>query len=195
MVAPLDGRYSFDKYHAPRERYESNVTMECNTMTDSRLTLIALRSTLLGALLIGFASMAVAQKTKTPVGPPVTTQGTMKSSPKADKGQDVAASKRADARDGKAVRATDKLQNKEQRTALKAARGEPKALLKGIKLTPAEKNAQKAIAKRHSDEFNEIEKQARVGEKAGQADPSVAARVQALRSHQREEMRSALTPA
>lgn len=145
-------------------------------MTTSRLTLIALRSTLLGALLIGFASMAVAQKTK-----PVTTQGTIKSSPKADKGQ--------------AVRATDKLQNKEQRTALKAARGEPKALLKGIKLTPAEKNAQKAIAKRHSDEFNEIEKQARVGEKAGQADPSVAARVQDLRRHQREEMRSALTPA
>src|SRR5665647_687725 len=131
-------------------------------MTMSRLTLTAIRSTLLGALLVGFATMAIAQKTKPPVGPPLTTQGTMKSSPKAEKGQDMAESKRAEARDDKAVRATDKLQNKEQRTALRAARSEPKALLKGIKLTPEEKNAQKAIEKRYSGEFNEIEKQARI---------------------------------
>lgn len=164
-------------------------------MTTSRVTLTAIRSTLIGALLIGFATMAIAQGTKPPEGPPRMTKGTMKSSPQAEKGQAVAGSKRAAARLDKAERSDDKLQNKEQRTALKAARGEPKALLKGIKLTPAEKNAQKAIAKRHSDEFNEIEKQARVGEKAGQADPSVAARVQDLRRHQRAEMRSALTPA
>jgi aminopeptidase N len=152
-------------------------------MTMSRLTLAAFRSTLLGALLVGLATMAVAQTTKPPVGTPLTTQGTMKSSAKAEKGQD------------KAVRATDKLQNKEQRTALKAARGEPKALLKGIKLTPAEKNAQKAIQKRYTDQFNEIEKQARIGEKAGQADPSVAARVEDLRRRQRAEMRGGLMPA
>lgn len=52
-------------------------------MTTSRLILAAVRSTLLGALLVGIATMAIAQGTKPPVGPPLTTKGTMTSSRKA----------------------------------------------------------------------------------------------------------------
>lgn len=164
-------------------------------MTTSRLTLMAIRSTVLGALLVGFASMAIAQGTKPPAGPPLTTKGTLKSSPKAEKGQEMAESKRAEARREKAERSGDKLQNKEQRTALKIARNEPKALLKGIKLTPAERTSLKAIEKRYSGEFRELERQARIGEKAGQADPSVASRVHELRTRERAEMRAGLPAA
>ena len=164
-------------------------------MAHERWILIALRSTVIGALLVGFTSLAIAQKPKPPVGPPVTTQGTMKSSPKADKGQATAESKRAEARERKAAKGADKLQNLEQRTALKVARGEPKALLKGIKLGKVERKSQKAIEHRYSAEIKEIAAQARIAEKAGQADPSVVARLEALRARERAELRAGLTPA
>lgn len=161
-------------------------------MTTTRLTLMAIRSTVLGALLVGFASMAIAQGTKPPAGPPRTTKGTLTSSPRAEKGQEMAESKRVEARREKAERAGDKLQNEEQRTALKVARNEPKALLKGIKLTPAERTSLKAIEKRYAVQLKDLEKQARIAEKAGQADPSVASRIHELRTRERAEVRGGL---
>ena len=57
-------------------------------MTVTRYTILAIRTTTLGALLVGFTAVAGAQKTKpTQGGPPITTQGAIKSNPKADKGQ------------------------------------------------------------------------------------------------------------
>lgn len=164
-------------------------------MTKAHLTLVAFRTTVLGALLAGFATLAVAQKTKPPVGPPLTTKGAVQSSPKAEKGQDMAASKRATARARKAEQGADNLRNKEQRAALKVARGEPKALLEGITLAKAERKFQKAIQKRYSGEIKEIATQARIAEKAGQADPSVVSRIEALCARERAEMRARLTPA
>jgi hypothetical protein len=164
-------------------------------MTRSRLTKITVRTAALGALLAGFGSLALAQKVKPPVGPPSTTTGTVQSSPKAEKGQTNAEAKRTDAQDKKALKNADKLQNKEQGAALKSARNEPKALLKGIKLTSTEKASTKAIETRYAGELQEIEKQARIAEKAGQADPSVASRIDALRARERTELRNGLTPA
>jgi len=161
-------------------------------MTRSRLTQFATRTAALGVLLAGCAGVALAQKAKPPLGPPVTTQGAVKSNPNADKGQATAESKRIAARDRKAAKAADKLQNTEQRSALKDARSEPKALLKGIALTKAERKSMKAIEKRYAGEFKVIEQQARIAEKAGQADPSVASRVEDLRMRERAELRAAL---
>ncbi len=164
-------------------------------MTTSRLILIALRTTVLGALLAGFATLAVAQKPKPPAGPPVITQGTVKSNPKADKGQATAEAQRAEARDDKAVRARDKARNQAQRTALKAARSEPKALLRGIKFEAGERESRKAIEKRYSDELKELRKLTREAEKEGRTDILLTVRIDELRLRERAELRRALTPA
>ena len=164
-------------------------------MTNSRLILIASRTTVLGALLAGFATLAVAQKPKPPVGPPVITQGTVKSNPKADKGQAMAEAQRAEARDDKAVRAADKARNQAQRTALKAARNEPKALLKGIDFAPGERQSLKAIEKRYADELKQLRKLTREAEQEGRTDLLLTVKIDELRLRERAELRRALTPA
>lgn len=164
-------------------------------MTNSRLLLIASRTTVLGALLAGFATLAVAQKPKPPAGPPLITQGTMKSNPNANKGQAIAEAQRAEARDDKAVRASDKARNRDQRVALKTARHEPKALLRGIKFTPGERKSHKAIEKRYADELKDLRKLTRQAEQEGRTDLHLTVRIDELRLRERAELRRALTPA
>lgn len=147
-----------------------------------RVRNLAIRATVLGALAATTAGVAVAQKVK-PAGPPVVTQGGVKSNPHADKGQATAEAARAEARE-----------NKAERSALSAARGEPKSLLKGISLTKAEKKTTKDIEKRYADQFKDLEKAEKVGEKAGTADVALNARIDALRAQERAELRAALTP-
>ena len=84
-------------------------------MTRTRWTLLAARSTVLGGLLIGFATLAIAQQSK-PAGPPISSKGAVMSSPKADKGQATAEAKRTAAADRKVAKNADKLQNTEQRS-------------------------------------------------------------------------------
>jgi len=162
-------------------------------MTSAQLMAIAFRTTVAGALFVGAASLAIAQQVKPPKGPPRTTTGTMKSSPKAEQGQATAEAKRAEARERKAVKNIDRLQNKEQRSALAAARSEPKALLKGLTLSTAARAHLLVTRKQYVGDLRDLESQARIAEKAGQADPSVVARIEELRRRERAEMRAALT--
>jgi hypothetical protein len=152
-------------------------------MNASRLKNIAIRTTMLGALLASTAGVAVAQQKAKQQGPPVTTKGTVKSNPKADKGQATAEAARANAREEKA-----------EKSALSAARGEPKSLLKGIKMTEAEKKATGDIEKRYADQFKDLKKSDKAADKAGTPDAAYLAKIDALRLQERAELRAALTP-
>ena len=164
-------------------------------MTNFRLANIAIRTTALGALLAGFATVAAAQKEKHPAGPPATTMGTMKSNPKAAKGQTTAEAKRTDARDDKAGKDADKTEDRAQRSALNGARSDPKGLLKGIKLSSSEKKSVKATEKRYADQFKALKKQGDAAEKSGHPDLTIAGKIAALRVSERAELRAALSPA
>lgn len=164
-------------------------------MTTSRLTQIAIRTTALGTLLAGFASVAVAQKAKHGGGPPLTTQGTIKSDRHADKGQDKAESKREDARDDKAERSKDNDDDRGERAESKSGRSQSKALLKGIELTSQERKSMKEIEKRYADERKDLRKQAHAADKAGHPDATIAAKMDALRMRERGELRAGLTSA
>lgn len=152
-------------------------------MKVTRLQTMAIRALVLGAIVAGTAGVAVAQKVK-PAGPPVSTKGAVKSNPKADKGQATAAAARADARDRKA-----------EKSAVQSARHEPKSLLKGIKLTDAEKQSTRDIEKKYDAQFKEMEKADKVADKAGTPDASFVAKMDVLRMQERAELRAALTPA
>lgn len=146
-----------------------------------RLQQFAIRATTLGALLTGAAGVSLAQKTK-PAGPPVTTQGSVKSNPKADKGQATAEAARVDARDDKVVK-----------SALHAARDQSKSLLKGMKLTKAERTVTHDIEKKYADQYKDLEKADKAAEKAGAPDAALIAKIDALRLQERAELRAALT--
>ena len=161
-------------------------------MTISRSTRNAVRMTVLGALFAGFATLGIAQQARPAQGPPITTKGATQSSPKADKGQATAQARRIDARQRKAVKNADRLRNKEQQTALKLARAEPRALRRGIRVGPEQWTALNRIEKRYFGELTALEAQARVAERAGQADPSVVARIEEMRRRERAEMRGIL---
>jgi Spy/CpxP family protein refolding chaperone len=77
---------------------------------------------------------------------------------------------------------------------MSSARGEPKSLLKGIKLTDAEKKATGDIEKRYADQFKDLEKADKASDKAGTPDAALIARIDALRLQERADLRAALTP-
>ena len=163
-------------------------------MTRSHLMRIAMRTTTLGAFLAGFATVALAQQKTKPVSvPPVTTKGAIKSSPSADKGQATAESKRTDAAADKTARAADKVEDKAERMALKEAKTEPEHVLKGIKLTGAEKKAVNTIEKKFSAEIKDAEKAEDAAEKAGHPDATFASKIDAIRLEERTALRDALT--
>jgi Spy/CpxP family protein refolding chaperone len=151
-------------------------------MKTTRLQNIMIRAAVLGAIIAGSAGIASAQKAK-PAGPPVVTKGSTQSNPKADKGQATAQAARTEAREEKG-----------ERLALKNARQESKDGLKGIKLTEAQKDATKAIAKRYEDQYKELSKSEKTGDKAGTEDAAIVAKIDALRLQERAELRAALTP-
>jgi Spy/CpxP family protein refolding chaperone len=150
-------------------------------MNITRLQSIAMRAVVLGAVVAVTANVAVAQKAK-PSGPPVVTKGTVKSNPKADKGQAQAEASRLAARERKI-----------EHDAFKSADHEPKSALKGIKLTDEQKLATKAIEKRYADQFKALQKADKAADKAGTDDVTLAAKVDALRLQERAELRNVLT--
>jgi hypothetical protein len=151
-------------------------------MNASRLKHFAIRATVLSALLVGTAGVAMAQKVK-PAGPPVTTKGAVNSNPKADKGQATAEAARVEARERKA-----------EKSALQSARKEPKSLLKGIKFTRAEKKTIREIDRRYDRLFKDMENSDRNTDKAGTPDAEYLAKIEVVRLRQRAEIRAALTP-
>src|SRR5882757_3858601 len=106
-----------------------------------RLQTLVIRATTLGVLVAGTAGVATGQKAKAS-GPPITTNGAAKSSPKADKGQATAQAARTEAREEKG-----------ERLAFKVARQESKSAMKGIKLTEVEKKQVREIDKRYEDQY------------------------------------------
>jgi len=149
-------------------------------MTTSRMQQLAIRAMMLGAFLAGSAGIVAAQK---PDGPPKVTKGTANSNPKANKGQATAEAARAEARQRKAVK-----------SSFKAARHEPKALLRGIKFSPLEKRLNADITKRYAGDYKVLEKAGKAADKAGTPDAQIVAKIDALRLRWRVEMRDALTP-
>jgi hypothetical protein len=152
------------------------------------------RTGLITALLLGVALPAAAQKAKSPMGPPVTTQGAVKSSPKADKGQAVAEAHRTEARERKLEADVAKSEANAIRATAKAARKEPGAWLKGVPMTKEQRKAIKASRKRYEAEVRAIDKETSQNAKDGIRDRSASARLEALRMRERAELRALLGP-
>jgi hypothetical protein len=150
-------------------------------MHASNLKHSAIRAAVLGALMASTAGAALAQAK--PQGPPATTKGAVKSNPKADKGQATAAAARTAARERKA-----------ENNALKSARSEPKALLKGMRFSPYEKRLLGAVEKRYAGQFKQLETADKASDKAGAPDAAYRAKLDALRLQERAELRAILTP-
>ncbi|HEY3287457.1 MAG TPA: hypothetical protein VGJ96_10115 [Gemmatimonadaceae bacterium] len=151
------------------------------------------RTAVIATLLLGVALPAAAQKGKQPAGPPVTTQGAVKSNPKADKGQATAEASRTEARERKMAADVAKSEAKALRDAAKVARKEPVALLKGVPMTKEQRKAAKESRKRYEAEVRELDKEARQNEKDGVRDATATARLEALRLKERAELRALLS--
>jgi Spy/CpxP family protein refolding chaperone len=152
-------------------------------MQATRVTKFTAQVVAAAVCLLAFSVAASAQKAK-PAGPPVTTKGMTKANEHAAKGQATAESKRAKAREDKAERAETK-----------AAREEPGRLLKGIKLTKAERTSVNDVEKKYRAQLKDLEKQEDAAEKAGTPMADFATRVTALRTQERADIRAVLTPA
>jgi len=84
-------------------------------------------------------------------------------------------------------------ENKEETAALHRARTEPRALLKGVKLTKAERTSVADIEKRYSTQLRDLAKQEDAAEKAGTPDAAVVSRIDAIRTQERADLRAALS--
>jgi hypothetical protein len=157
-------------------------------MTVTRLGKFTIQLAAVAALVAVSAGVAGAQKAKPPTprpgGPPVTTRGETKANEHAAKGQANAEAKRTEAREDKA-----------ERMAIKSARNEPKALLKGIRLSAAERTSVEGIEKKYAGQLKDLEKQEDAAEKSGKPDATFVSKIDALRTQERTELRAALTPA
>jgi hypothetical protein len=127
-------------------------------------------------------------------GPPATTHGAIKANDAAAKGQANAEAKRTDADDDKAARAADKKEDAAERAALKAARNQPKELLKGIKLSKDEEKSVDAIEKKYEAQLKDLDKQEDAAEKSGAPTAPIAAKIAALRTQEQADLRAVLNP-
>jgi hypothetical protein len=163
-------------------------------MSATRFRTLTIHALSAGVLVATFASVMSAQKSK-PAGPPVTTHGETKANAAAVKGQANAEAKRTDAAEDKAARTADKTEDSAERAAAKAARRDPSEGLKGIKLSKSEKQSVDAIKDRYAKQVKALEKQEDAAEKSGRPDASIAAKIAALRTQERADLRAALDPA
>ena len=140
------------------------------------------------ALLFLSANLADAQKMK-PAGMPATAKAHMT---KADKNamKDAHEATKDAHEAAKDARKADERAEKSAKDALK---DQPKALLKGVKLSKEEKASVKAIEKKNHEQMEALEKQAKAAEKAGAPMKDLAQRLNALREQERTELRAALS--
>lgn len=94
-----------------------------------------------------------------------------------------------------AAKAADKAEDRAERAAKKEFKEQPHVLLKGIKLTRAEKKQVEDIEKRYHEQFKTLEKQEDQAEKSGTPMSDVPQRIAALRDQERNDLRAVLTPA
>jgi hypothetical protein len=161
-------------------------------MSVSSFTKYTAQLATIGALVVLTAGVAGAQKAK-PAGPPPTTHGETKAAVPAAKGQATAEAARTDAKADKAAKTADKKEDKAEATALKNARSEPKALLKGIKLSKTEKKSVDDIQKKYDAQLKDLETQEKAAEKAGTPDATLVAKIDAVRTQERADLRGVLT--
>jgi len=162
-------------------------------MQATRVTKFTAQVVAAAVCLLAFSVAANAQKAK-PAGPPVTTKGMAKANEHAATGQATAESKRTEAAERKTAKAAEKKEEKAERAEVKAAREEPGQLLKGIKLTKAERKSVNEVEKKYRDQLKDLEKQENEAEKAGKPTADFATKVTALRTQERADIRAVLTP-
>ena len=92
-------------------------------------------------------------------------------------------------------KAADKAEDRAEKAAKKEFKAQPHDLMKGIKLTSAEKKQVEDIEKRYNDQFKTLEKQEDQAEKSGSPMSDVTQRIAALRDQERNDLRGVLTPA
>ena len=161
-------------------------------MQATRVTKFTMQLMTAAVCLLAFSVAASAQKAK-PAGPPVTTKGMTQANEHAAKGQATAESKRTEAGERKAANAAPKKEDKAERAEIKAAHEEPGQLLKGIKLTRAERKSVNDVEKKYRDQLKDLSKQEDDAEKAGKPSADFASKVAALRTQERADIRALLT--
>ena len=77
---------------------------------------------------------------------------------------------------------------------LKVSRDQSKHLLKGIKLTGAQKDQVKAITKKYEEQYKSLDRQERAADPASQPERTFGPQWQAMRDLEKGELRAALTP-
>lgn len=162
-------------------------------MSKTHVNRMTIQLVVAGALVAMSAGAAQAQKSR-PAGPPMVTHGQTKANDAAKKGQANAEAKRTDADADKAVKAADKKEDASERAALKAARNDPKELLKGIKLTKTEKKSVNDIEKKYAAQLKDLDKQEDAAEKSGASTTSIASKISALRTQEQADLRAVLSP-
>jgi hypothetical protein len=163
-------------------------------MSAIRVRKLTMEMVVVGTLVMMSANVASAQKAR-PAGPPATTHGQTKANEAAAKGQATAEAKRTDAAEDKAAKTTEKKEDATERASIKAARGEPKELLNGIRLSKTEEKSVDDIEKKYESQLKDLEKQETAAEKSGTPDASIASKIETLRTQERADLRAVLTPA
>jgi len=149
------------------------------------------------AVLLGALACPLGAQPSRPVGgmiTPVPVETTAAPAVLAEAEPSTGATRRAAARAAMVAQRADMEPDLAERLMWNTARNEPSALLRGIKLTAAERTALSAIRSRYLVAFADSRRQERTARHTGRADPSIAAQVRARRQNQRAELREALTP-
>jgi Spy/CpxP family protein refolding chaperone len=93
-----------------------------------------------------------------------------------------------------ATKKAEKREEKAEKSEFKMAKEQNKHLLKGIKLTAAQKQQVKDITKKYDDQYKSIEKQERDADKAKQPSAQFMTQLQQTRDLEKGELRAVLTP-
>jgi Spy/CpxP family protein refolding chaperone len=92
-----------------------------------------------------------------------------------------------------ASRKAEKREERAEKSEFKMAREQNKHLLKGIKLTAAQKQQVKDITKKYDDQYKTIEKQEHDADKANQSSAQFMTQLQQTRDLEKGELRAVLT--
>lgn len=82
----------------------------------------------------------------------------------------------------------------ESSSEFKVSRDQNKHLLKGIKLTGAQKDQVKLITRKYDEQYKSIDRQQRAADPASQPERTFGPQWQAMRALEKNELRAALTP-
>lgn len=114
---------------------------------------------------------------------------------RAEKRQDEVAG-RAMKRQDKALKGAEKAEHRAEHAAFREAHGQSRHLLRGVKLSAAERRQVRDIDKRYEAELRTLRKDDHAADKAGtDNDAALAQRIAALSAQERADIRAVLSPA